>query len=73
MNEVRQRLETDLAAIRSAIGSGQLEDAERMLAGISLNVSPAGEFSKRIGDLYFAAHLNCLGSAQLNCPTTWKE
>ena len=52
MNEVRRRLETDLAAIRTVMASGQLKDAERMLAGVSLNVSPASEFSKRIGDLY---------------------
>jgi hypothetical protein len=52
MNEVRQQLEIDLAAIRKAIAAGQLEDAKRMLTGVSLNAPPGGELSKEIGNLY---------------------
>jgi len=52
MSEVRQRLENDLTAIRTAIDAGQLDDANLTLAAVSLNASPGGEFSKEIGDLF---------------------
>jgi hypothetical protein len=52
VDEVARRLETDLNAVRSAIASGQRENAEEMLAGIALNTTPAGQFSREIGDLY---------------------
>lgn len=47
------RLEADLAAIKSAIAAGQLDDAKRILAGVSLNALPGSEFSRQIGDYYF--------------------
>ena len=52
MSNVRRRLDTDLAAIGAAIEAGQLEDAKRMLLGVSLNVFPGGKSSQQIGDLY---------------------
>lgn len=52
MSDMIQRLETDLASIRNMIAAGQLEEAKRMISGVSLNASPGSEFSREIGDLY---------------------
>jgi hypothetical protein len=52
MSDVRQRLKTDLAAIRTAIAAGRLEEAKRMIAAVPLNAPPSSELSREIGGLY---------------------
>ena len=43
MSDVRQRLETDLAAIRFAIADGRLEEARPLIVAVPLNASPGSE------------------------------
>ena len=60
MTDPRERLETDLAAIRAAIAAGQLEEARTMIAGVALNAPSHSEWSKQIGELYLELGFPCM-------------
>jgi hypothetical protein len=52
--ELQERLENELKVIKTAIATGNINDASEMLAGLCVNAPPGGEFSKEIGDLFYA-------------------
>jgi hypothetical protein len=53
MAKFDERREADLAAIRSAIANGNLDEARRLLRAVSLNFRTTSKFSREVGQLYF--------------------
>jgi hypothetical protein len=60
MSETTERLEALLAAIGTAIAAGTLDDAKQLSVAIPQYVSPGGELSQQIGDLYLELGLTVM-------------
>jgi hypothetical protein len=52
MPSFEDKMEAELAAIRSVLSEGRLEEAKVIVSSIALNASPGTRLSQEIGDLY---------------------